>query len=135
MYNPNMALAIQMNQIEASIVYENDNALSLTCMDDFELGFRERRDVYLKFVTTGNEVNDQPIVEYPVLKEIENDIRRRNLRFRMKLDARITYGIEFLGWRTVSMMMNSYIVDLNVNIGDHHDSPMDGSNLIMMVTD
>ena len=63
-----------MNQIEASILYKHDNALSLTSVDNFELGFGERKDVYVKFVTTGNEGN-QPIVEYPLLREIEKDRR------------------------------------------------------------
>ena len=40
-----------MNQIKASILYKHDNALSLTSVDNFELGFRERKDVHVKFVT------------------------------------------------------------------------------------
>ncbi|OMO56341.1 hypothetical protein CCACVL1_26630 [Corchorus capsularis] len=67
-----MALAIQMNQIEASVLYEDDNALSLASMDDFELGFQERRDVYLKFVTTGNEGNLIHQENVELYKKIKN---------------------------------------------------------------
>ncbi|WRX10503.1 hypothetical protein QQP08_002990 [Theobroma cacao] len=130
-----------MDQIEASILYKHDNALSLTSMDNFKLGFRERKDVYVKFVTTGNE-GDQPIVEYPLLRVIEKDRRQGRVSFRMRFNAMTTYEIGWLGWRTRPVIMNPYSIDLDVVrygrrgtastiIGD---SPMDGS-LLMMVTD
>lgn len=92
-YNPNVALSVHMNQIEASILYKNENALSFTSVDDFELGFGERKNVYVKFETTGNE-GDQPIVEYPVLREIGKDWRQEKMRFRIRLSAMTRYEID-----------------------------------------
>ncbi|XVF59138.1 hypothetical protein PTKIN_Ptkin07bG0251500 [Pterospermum kingtungense] len=134
-YNPNVALSLQMNQIEASILYRHDSALSLSSVEDLELGFMERKDVYVKFVTTEPE-GDQPIVEYPVLREIEKERRQGKVRFRIRLDAMTRYEIDWPGRRkTVSNM------DLDVYVGDGRDIsniigdvPKDGS-LLMMVAD
>ncbi|XVF61474.1 hypothetical protein PTKIN_Ptkin08bG0132300 [Pterospermum kingtungense] len=130
-----------MNQIEASILYKNDNALFLTSVDDFELGSRERKDLYLKFVTTGNE-GDQPIVEYPVLREIEKDWRQGKMRFRIRFSAMTRYEIGWPAWRRKLVIMNPYSMDLDVNVGDgrgssassNGDAPMDDS-LLRMATD
>ncbi|KAK8331823.1 hypothetical protein V6Z12_A10G100200 [Gossypium hirsutum] len=81
-YNPNIALSIHTNQLEASILYKHDYPLSLTTVDNLELYVWEKRDVFVKFVTTGNE-SDQPIIEYPLMKEIEKDWRTGKLSFRI----------------------------------------------------
>ncbi|XWS45047.1 hypothetical protein CRYUN_Cryun15aG0103000 [Craigia yunnanensis] len=116
-----------MNQIEASILYKHDNALSLTPVDDFELGFRERKDVYVKFETTGNE-GDQPIVEYPLLREIEKDRRQGKVSFRIRFNAITRYEIDWPGWRR-PVVMNPYSMDLDVNVGDGRISTA-SSNII-----
>ncbi|XVE86896.1 hypothetical protein DITRI_Ditri18aG0072400 [Diplodiscus trichospermus] len=142
-YNPNIALSVQMNQIEASILYKYDNALSLTSIDDFELGFGERKDVYVKLVTTGNE-GDQPIVEYPLLREIEKEWRQRKMKFRLRVNGITRYEIGWPGWRRRPVIVNPYNIYLDVNIVEDGrrstgssiigDASMDGS-LITMVTD
>ncbi|XWS15416.1 hypothetical protein CRYUN_Cryun35bG0095900 [Craigia yunnanensis] len=132
-----------MNQTEASTLYKYDTALSLTFVDNFKLGFKERKDVYLKFVTTGNE-GDQPMVEYPLLRETEKDWRQGKMRFRMRFNAMTMYEIDWPCWRRRVVIMNPYSTDFDVNVGNGRrstassniicDASKDGY-LLMMVTD
>ena len=96
----------------------------------------------MKFVTTGNE-GDQPVVEYPILREIEKDWKQGKMRFRMRFDAMIRYEIDWPGWRRKPVIMNPFSTDLDVNVRDGRgstgssiigDAPMDGS-LLMVVID
>lgn len=99
--------------------------------------------MYVKFETTGNE-GDQPIVEYPVLREIVKDWRQEKMRFRIRLSAMTRYEIGWPDWKRRPVIMNvPFSMDLDVNVGDgrgstiarsNGDSPMDNS-WIRMVTD
>lgn len=149
-YNPNIALLIHMDQIEASILYKHDYPLSLTTVDNLELCGREKRDVFVKFVTTGNE-SDQPIIEYPLMKEIEKDWKRGKLNFRIRFSAIIRYEMECPGLRGRTMTMNPHTVDLDVIVEDGRsrrkrrgnsaiydiigDIPEDGRSWLIMVND
>ncbi|KAB2008568.1 hypothetical protein ERO13_D10G099500v2 [Gossypium hirsutum] len=150
-YNPNIALSIHTNQLEASILYKHDYPLSLTTVDNLELYVWEKRDVFVKFVTTGNE-SDQPIIEYPLMKEIEKDWKTGKLNFRVRFSAMIRYEIDCPGLRGRTVMMNPHTIDLDVIVEDGRrrrrkrgensaiydiigDIPKDGRSWLIMVND
>ncbi|MBA0570167.1 hypothetical protein Golob_003851 [Gossypium lobatum] len=150
-YNPNIALSIHTNQLEASILYKHDYPLSLTTVDNLELYVWEKRDVFVKFVTTGNE-SDQPIIEYPLMKEIEKDWKTGKLNFRVRFSAMIRYEIDCPGLRGRTVRMNPHTIDLDVIVEDGRrrrrkrggnsaiydiigDIPKDGRSWLIMVND
>ncbi|KAK8511630.1 hypothetical protein V6N13_024258 [Hibiscus sabdariffa] len=144
-YNPNIVLSVHVKQTEASVLYKHDCALSLSSLDDFELDPWENKDVYIKFVTSGVEA-DQPIIEYPLLKEIEKDWRQGRIGFRIRLNAMNNYEIGCPGLRGRPIMMDPYSINLDVNVEDARRRtsarneiydiighiPRDGSWLIMV---
>ncbi|XP_021892439.1 uncharacterized protein LOC110810557 [Carica papaya] len=113
-FNPSIALRISIDEIESSILYREDNPLSITSVNGFHLGLREKKVMQIKFQTTGWE-GDQPIVEYPVLREIGGDRRRGTVPFSLRMTMWGTNGGGLLRWSR-PVLVNSYCSVLDVGM-------------------
>lgn len=51
--------------------------------------------MYMKFATTGREDDRQPIVEYSLLREVEEEVRSGTVRFDVRMSI---YGVYKSGW-------------------------------------
>ncbi|XP_031283685.1 uncharacterized protein LOC116142407 [Pistacia vera] len=114
-YNPNVALELLLERIESMIFYKENDALAITSVDGFDLEVKEGKNLKMKFATSGYE-GDQPIVEYPVLRDIEDAKKNGMVRFSMRLSIWTTYKAKYcLTWRR-RFLVNPYCLGLNVRV-------------------
>ncbi|KAK2655413.1 hypothetical protein Ddye_008465 [Dipteronia dyeriana] len=139
--NPSLAMKLSLDSIVSAVLYQENNALAIASVEGFEMDSRGENSVQMEFSTTGYE-GDQPIVEYPVLREIEEDKKRRGtVRFSMIMNMRTTYksaGYNRVAW-TKRFVMNSYCLGLNVGVVKGNGSFIGGGSrrceVILMLAD
>ncbi|TXG58151.1 hypothetical protein EZV62_015980 [Acer yangbiense] len=140
-YNPSLAMKLSLDNIVSAVLFKENNALAIASVEGFGMDSRGENRVQMEFSTTGYE-GDQPIVEYPVLREIEEDNKRRGtVRFSMIMNMRTTYksaGYNWVAW-TRRFVMNSYCLDLNVGVVKGNGSFIGGGSrqceVILMLAD
>ncbi|XP_071725003.1 uncharacterized protein [Rutidosis leptorrhynchoides] len=118
-YNPNHGMELFLHRIDGIVFYKEEEALSISSIDGFNLGSREKKLVSMQFATTGYE-GDQPIVEYPVLREIAKDQEHGTVRFSVRLDLLGYYKSKFFRCRSRAVVVKSYCSDLKVGVGNGH---------------
>ncbi|KAK3226990.1 hypothetical protein Dsin_006852 [Dipteronia sinensis] len=141
-YNPSLGMKLSLDNIVSSVLYKENTALAIASVEGFEMDSRGENSIQMEFSTTGYE-GDQPIVEYSVLREIEEDKKRRGaVRFSMIMNMRTTYksaGHNWVAW-TRRFVMNSYCLDLNVGVVKGNGSFINGGGsrqceVILMLAD
>ncbi|GKV29776.1 hypothetical protein SLEP1_g38675 [Rubroshorea leprosula] len=102
------------------------------------LGSRGEKSLRLKFGTTGRE-DDQPLVEYTVLKETKEEQRRGTVLFGTRMSMWASFRTGLFGW-TKRVVLSSYCLNLNVGLIENvgvgvlvGDGPLDWSVLVMLV--
>ncbi|KAJ0027678.1 hypothetical protein Pint_36152 [Pistacia integerrima] len=114
-YNPNVAMELSLERIESMIFYKENDALAITSVDGFDLEVKEGKNLKMKFATSGYE-GDQPIVEYPVLRDIEDAKKNGMVRFSIRLSIWTTYKAKYcFAWRR-RFLVNPYCLGLNVRV-------------------
>ncbi|XP_021892440.1 uncharacterized protein LOC110810558 [Carica papaya] len=112
-FNPSFALQVAIDEIESSILYKEDDPLSITSVNGFHLGLREKKDLRMKFATTGRE----PVVEYPVLREMGGEWRGGTVSFSLEMTMWSTYRTGLFGWSR-RVYVNPYCLGLDVGFDD-----------------
>lgn len=114
--NPNSAAEISFESIESTVLYKGNDALAITSSENFDVGFRGEKNVEMKFETSGYD-GDQPIVEYPVLREIDEERKSTGtVRFGIRLSMWATYKTSYY-WGTWRRRVLTHSSCLNLNVG------------------
>lgn len=124
--NPNLASAISFERIESMVFYKENDVLAVTSVEGFDTNLSGRNELKMRFETTGYE-GDQPVVEYPVLREMEEDRKSGMMRFSLRSSAWATYktGNYWFMWRRRALL-NPRCSDLNVGVEGESGSLIGG---------
>ncbi|KAL5742078.1 hypothetical protein ACOSP7_028810 [Xanthoceras sorbifolium] len=137
-YNPSVAMKLSFDHIESAVFYKENTALAITSAEGFDMDLRGKNSVQMKFSTTGYE-GDQPIVEYPVLREIEEDKRSGTVSFSLRMNMWTTYKSagNWVAFRR--FVITPYCLDLNVGVVAGNGSLIGGGStqceVVMMLAD